>query len=97
MTWQDEFNGTSLSSDWIHEIEMVLGDGGNNELQYYRQQNTTVENGYLTIRAKQENYGGFNYTSSRIKLREISFIPMVELILEPNFHMDKGFGQLYGC
>ena len=40
---------------------------GNNELQYYRQQNTSVENGYLTIMAKQEYYGGFNYTSSRIK------------------------------
>ena len=67
LTWQDEFNGTSLSSDWIHEIGNGSWGWGNNELQYYRQQNTTVENGYLTIRAKQENYGGFNYTSSRIK------------------------------
>ena len=66
LTWQDEFNGTSLSSDWTHEIGNGSWGWGNNELQYYRQQNTTLENGYLTIRAKQENYGGFNYTSSRI-------------------------------
>jgi hypothetical protein len=66
LTWQDEFNGTSLSSDWIHEIGNGSWGWGNNELQYYRQQNTSVENGYLTIRAKQEYYGGFNYTSSRI-------------------------------
>ena len=66
LTWQDEFNGTSLSSDWTHEIGNGSWGWGNNELQYYRQQNTTVENGYLTIRAKQEYYGGFNYTSSRI-------------------------------
>ena len=67
LVWQDEFNGTSLSSDWIHEIGNGSWGWGNNELQYYRQQNTSVENGYLTIRAKQEYYGGFNYTSSRIK------------------------------
>ena len=67
LTWQDEFNGTSLSSDWTHEIGNGSWGWGNNELQYYRQQNTSVENGYLTIRAKQEYYGGFNYTSSRIK------------------------------
>jgi len=66
LTWQDEFNGTSLSSEWTHEIGNGSWGWGNNELQYYRQQNTNVENGYLTIRAKQEYYGGFNYTSSRI-------------------------------
>ena len=66
LIWQDEFNGTSLSSDWTHEIGNGSWGWGNNELQYYRQQNTSVENGYLTIRAKQEYYGGFNYTSSRI-------------------------------
>ena len=66
LTWQDEFNGTILSSDWTHEIGNGSWGWGNNELQYYRQQNTSLENGYLTIRAKQEYYGGFNYTSSRI-------------------------------
>ena len=67
LTWQDEFNGSSLSSDWTHEIGNGSWGWGNNELQYHRPQNTSIENGYLTIRAKQEYYGGFNYTSSRIK------------------------------
>lgn len=70
LVWQDEFSGTSLSEDWVFEI----GDGcpnlcgwGNNELEYYRRENTEVKDGYLTITAKQESIGGKNYTSSRIK------------------------------
>ncbi|MFA0963830.1 family 16 glycosylhydrolase [Roseivirga sp. BDSF3-8] len=70
LVWRDEFEGNSLNTnDWIYEI----GDGcpnlcgwGNNELQYYRQENTSVQDGYLTIEARQENYGGRAYTSSRI-------------------------------
>jgi beta-glucanase (GH16 family) len=70
MVWNDEFEGNSLSEDWVFE----LGDGcpglcgwGNNELQYYRRENTEVREGYLVIKALQENFGGKNYTSSRIK------------------------------
>lgn len=70
LVWQDEFEGTALSSDWVYEI----GDGcpnlcgwGNNELQYYRRENATVEDGYLIIQAKQQEFGGKNYTSTRIK------------------------------
>jgi len=65
LVWQDEFEGTSLNSaNWTHEIG---GSGwGNNELQYYQQQNTSVENGMLIIKAKRENMGGKSYTSSRI-------------------------------
>ena len=65
MVWNDEFDGTSLnSSNWTFEIN---GDGGgNNELQYYTDQNLTVSNGFLTIEARQESFGGRNYTSSRI-------------------------------
>jgi beta-glucanase (GH16 family) len=65
LVWQDEFNGTSLNTtNWTHEIG---GSGwGNNELQYYQENNTLVENGMLIIRAKKENVGGRNYTSSRI-------------------------------
>lgn len=67
LTWNDEFNGSSLSSDWTQEIGNGNWGWGNNELQYYRAQNTSLENGYLIITAKQENFGGKNYTSSRIK------------------------------
>lgn len=70
LIWQDEFNGTSLSNDWVHE----LGDGcpnlcgwGNNELQFYRRENTEVKDGFLIIKALRESVGGKNFTSSRIK------------------------------
>ncbi len=69
LVWRDEFNGSELSEDWTYE----LGDGcpdlcgwGNNELEYYRRENVTLENGYLYITARKENAGGRQYTSSRI-------------------------------
>ncbi len=70
LVWRDEFEGTSLSGDWVAEI----GDGcpnlcgwGNNELQFYRRENTELKDGYLVITAKEESMGGKNYTSSRLK------------------------------
>src|SRR6478609_5855240 len=62
--WSDEFNG-SISSDWV--FETGAGGWGNNELQYYRRENATVENGSLVISARRENYGGAQYTSARMK------------------------------
>ena len=67
LVWNDEFDGTELSSDWVHEIGNGNWGWGNNELQYYREQNTEVADGYLTITAKEESFGGYDYTSSRIK------------------------------
>ena len=67
LVWNDEFNGTSLSSDWIYEIGNGSWGWGNNELEYYRSENTSVANGYLTITAKQQFFNGYDYTSSRIK------------------------------
>ena len=67
LVWNDEFDGNSLSSDWVHEIGNGNWGWGNNELEFYREENTTIENGLLVITAKEENYGGKNYTSSRIK------------------------------
>ncbi|MEH0152849.1 carbohydrate-binding protein [Limibacter armeniacum] len=66
LVWQDEFNG-SISSDWVFETGTGSGGWGNNELQYYRQQNATVENGNLVITARRESFGGMNYTSARMK------------------------------
>jgi beta-glucanase (GH16 family) len=65
LVWQDEFSGTSLNeSDWTYEIG---GSGwGNNELQYYRKENTSIVDGHLVITAKAENFGGRDYTSSRL-------------------------------
>jgi beta-glucanase (GH16 family) len=67
LVWRDEFDGDVLNSDyWTHEIGTGSNGWGNNELQYYRAQNTTIEEGHLVIEARKENFGGRNYTSSRI-------------------------------
>ena len=68
LVWSDEFSGARLDEqNWSHDIGTGSGGWGNNELQYYRSNNTSVADGFLTITAKRENYGGRNYTSSRIK------------------------------
>ncbi len=69
LVWNDEFDGTTLSDDWMHEIGSGNNGWGNNELQYYRSQNTEVNEGYLVITAKNEAFGGKSYTSSRIITR----------------------------
>ena len=71
LVWHDEFDGNTINPDhWVFET----GDGcphlcgwGNNELQYYRQQNAWVEGGVLTIEARRESFGTRNYTSARMK------------------------------
>ncbi len=64
--WADEFNG-SISPDWVFETGRGSGGWGNNELQYYRRENASVQNGALVITAKREDFGGANYTSVRMK------------------------------
>jgi len=65
LVWRDEFNGSSLDLDaWT--FEMGAGGWGNNELQYYRPENTLFSAGNLIIEAKKENFGGSAYTSSRL-------------------------------
>lgn len=65
LVWNDEFDGTALSADWV--FETGNSGWGNNELQYYKEQNVQVVDGLLKITARGENFGGSNYTSSRIK------------------------------
>jgi beta-glucanase (GH16 family) len=64
LVWSDEFE-TGISGDWV--FETGGGGWGNNELEYYRQQNASVQNGKLLLTAKQESFGGMNYTSVRMK------------------------------
>ena len=66
LVWQDEFNG-SIGPDWVFETGNGSGGWGNNELQYYRRENATIENNALVITAKRQDYGGFRYTSARMK------------------------------
>ena len=74
LVWSDEFNGTSLDeTNWSYDIgtgaESGLIGWGNNELQYYTDSpdNVYVQGGNLHLRAIEENFGGMNYTSGKIK------------------------------
>lgn len=70
LVWSDEFEGTELNSEnWSYEIGTGNNGWGNNELEYYRQENTTIREGCLVIEARKENFGGRQYTSSRIVTR----------------------------
>ena len=73
LVWADEFDADTLNTDkWSY----MIGDGteyglpsgwGNEELQYYREENVTVSDGNLHITAKKESFGGKGYTSGRIR------------------------------
>lgn len=73
LVWEDDFGGTQVDpAKWEFQIGTGCPDlcgWGNNELQYYRAENATVAGGFLTIRAKQESFGGRNYTSARLRTR----------------------------
>ncbi len=75
LVWSDEFEGSSLDgTKWEAQIGNGTADGlpagwGNSELQYYRAENATVAGGKLTITAKQESFGGLNYTSARLRTK----------------------------
>ncbi len=67
LIWQDEFSGTTLNEgNWTFEIGIGNNGWGNNELQYYKKENIFLREGNLVIEARKENFGGRNYTSSRI-------------------------------
>ena len=68
LSWKDDFAGDALNTaDWTFEIGNGVDGWGNAELQYYKKENTSVKDGYLTITAQKEAFGGYQYTSSRIK------------------------------
>jgi len=85
LVWSDEFNG-SIGPSWV--FETGAGGWGNNELQYYRRENATIENGALVITAKRENFGGASYTSARMKtqgLKTFRFGRIEARMKLPNF------------
>ncbi len=73
LTWSDEFNGTELDrSKWNVEIGNGYPDlvgWGNNEVQYYsdRKENLEVSNGSLKITARNDGFGGYDYSSAKIR------------------------------
>jgi beta-glucanase (GH16 family) len=70
LVWEEEFEGGALNEqDWTFETGNGDNGWGNNELQYYRRENTRLIEGNLVITAKREDFGGSPYTSSRIITR----------------------------
>lgn len=70
LLWEDEFDGTELDTTiWNYETGNNNG-WGNGELQFYQEENITVDGGMLTITAKKESVGGFDYTSGRITTKD---------------------------
>jgi beta-glucanase (GH16 family) len=73
LVWEEEFDDNSgVLNPAIWTIEK--GDGcpnlcgwGNQEKQYYREENIEVSNGTLKIKARKESYAGRSFTSARIK------------------------------
>ncbi|MFN6015883.1 MAG: family 16 glycosylhydrolase [Flavobacteriales bacterium] len=72
LVWSDEFNGTTVSSDWTFDIGTGNSGWGNNELQYYTDQNVTVAGGFLEIKAKSETFNSQEYTSTRMKTQGLN-------------------------
>jgi len=76
LVWSDEFDGTEVDTNkWSFQrgdgSEVFLPSGwGNNELQWYTDENATVADGFLTITAREESVQpGFRYTSARLRTR----------------------------
>ena len=70
LVMSDEFNveGAPNPSLWSYNIGTGNNGWGNSEEQYYtnRPENIKVENGFLKITARREQYMGKSYTSARI-------------------------------
>lgn len=68
LVWADEFDGSEINeNNWTFETGTGDNGWGNNEWQYYRKENAAIhDNEYLVITAKEENFQGREYTSSRM-------------------------------
>lgn len=71
LVWFDEFDGPGINPNhWVFETGTGcpnLCGWGNQESQYYREENAWVEDGILTIEARSEFFSGSQYTSARMK------------------------------
>lgn len=70
LVWSDEFNG-SIGPSWVFETGNGANGWGNNELEYYRRENAGIENNALVITARREDFGGYRYTSARMKTQGV--------------------------
>lgn len=72
LVWNDEFSGNELdSTKWDYQsgtgAQYGLNGWGNDELQYYTEDNVSLEDGMLVIEARKEEKEGMPYTSGRIR------------------------------
>ena len=76
LLWEDDFN-TFNNNIWNVDVgngcEIGLCGWGNAELEYYREENLTIEqipgeagNNALVMEAKREQFAGFEYTSGKV-------------------------------
>ena len=70
LVWSDEFDGPEINSNnWTFEIGTGNWGWGNNELQYYQEENTSIIDGNLVVEARRQTVENSNYTSSRLITR----------------------------
>ncbi len=68
LIWQDEFDGIEIDhSKWCFEVGYTGKSNG--ELQIYtdRRENAYLERSNLIIKAQEETYQGYRFTSARLK------------------------------
>ncbi|TDN87411.1 glycosyl hydrolase family 16 [Salegentibacter sp. 24] len=68
LIWSDEFDQGDIPSDenWNFEIGNGENGWGNQEAQYYTDENAVIEEGILNINLIAEETSGYDYSSSRI-------------------------------
>lgn len=71
LAWEENFDGDQIdAARWTFEIGDGCAQGicgwGNNELQYYTDNNASIVDGNLVIEAKEQPLGGKDYTSTRM-------------------------------
>ncbi|MDD5746928.1 MAG: glycoside hydrolase family 16 protein, partial [Candidatus Omnitrophica bacterium] len=67
LVWQDEFNGNAMDpAKWRAEDAALVK---NNELQYYSPDEVYVHDGLLTLRSREREKGGRDYTSGLVETK----------------------------
>jgi beta-glucanase (GH16 family) len=98
LVWSDEFNGTKLDlSKWNYETGNGEGGWGTGQLDYCtsRKENVDVRNGKLVITLREEDYGGFNYTSGRINSRDKYFVKYGKVEARIKIPAGRGIGAAF--
>ncbi len=71
LVWEDDFDGDAVDLDtWTFDNGDGCNQGicgwGNQEAQYYQENNTSLIDGNLVIEAREQSRGGLEYTSSKL-------------------------------